>query len=435
VRAYDALTGELRWAWDTGRPGDTTAVPGRAFTLDTPNAWAVFAADPDLGLVYLPTGGAPPDYYGGNRRPGDEQFGSSVVALDVATGQVRWSFQTTHHDVWDYDIGAQPTLIDFPTASGPVPALIQATKTAQIFVLDRRTGQPLSRVEERPAPTGAAPGDHTAPTQPYSVGMPDVGGRELTDQDMWGLTPIDRLMCSLQFHGSIYKGNYTPPSVTPFIVYPGFAGGVDWGGVAVDTERGILIVNAIRFANRDHLVPRAEVERLGVRSLGDPGVFMPSVYPAAQIGTPFGIVALPWLSPLGLPCQRPPWGTLTAIDLKSRQVLWTRPLGTTHDSGPFGVSTHLAAPAGVPNQGGSVVTGGGLTFIAATLDAYLRAFDTRTGHEVWKSRLPAGGQSNPISYLLDGRQYVVVNAGGHGLLRTAPGDYLIAFALPAPQAP
>lgn len=431
VRAYDALSGEPRWAWDSGRPGDTAPVrPGQAYTLDTPNAWTVFAADATLGLVYVPTGGAPPDYYGGARRTEDEQFGSSIVALDVETGQVRWSFQTTHHDLWDYDLGAQPTLIDFPMPDGAVPALIQATKTGEIFVLDRRDGHPLTPVEERLAPGGAVPGDHTAPTQPFSVGMPSVGGADLNDRDMWGLTPIDQMICSLQFHLSNYRGRYTPPSVKPFIVLPGFAGGVDWGGVAVDTERGILIVNAIRLANRDHLVPRAEIERLGVRSLGDPGVVVPSVYPAAQTGTPFGVIAMAWLSPLGLPCHRPPWGTLTAIDLRSRQVLWSRPLGTTYDNGPLGIPSHIPAPAGVPNQGGSVVTAGGLTFIAASLDAFIRAFDTRTGEELWSSRLPAGGQANPVSYMLDGRQYVVVTAGGHGVLRTAPGDYLIAYALP-----
>ena len=321
-------------------------------------------------------------------------------------------------------------MVDFPIPGGLVPALIQATKTGELFVLDRRDGHPLIPVEERAAPSGAAAGDHTAPTQPYAVGMPSVAGPDLNDRDMWGLTPIDRMICKLQFHSSLYQGRYTPPSVKPFIVYPGFAGGVDWGGVAVDTDRNVLIVNAIRLANRNHLVPRAEVERLGVHSLGDPGVFIPSVYPAEQIGTPFGVVAMPWLSPLGLPCQAPPWGTLTAIDLKSRQVLWSRPLGTTYDSGPFGIATHVAAPAGVPNQGGSVVTAGGLTFIAATLDSFVRGFDTRSGRELWRSRLPAGGQASPVSYMLDGRQYLVVVAGGHGILRTTPGDYLIAFALP-----
>jgi membrane-bound PQQ-dependent dehydrogenase (glucose/quinate/shikimate family) len=435
VRAYDARTGELRWAWDAAR--ETAEVSGsvRPYTLDTPNAWGVFAADPSLDLVYVPTGGAPPDYYGGKRTASDEHFGSAIVALDLATGKVRWSFQTVHHDLWDYDVGAQPTLAELPTTEGRIPALIQATKTGEIFVLDRRDGHPLAEVQERAAPNGAAPGDHTAATQPFSVGMPSVGGSDLTEKDIWGITPVDQMLCSLEFHTSSYRGRYTPPSVKPFIVLPGFAGGVDWGGVAVDSARDILIVNSIRLANRDHLVPRSEVDRLGIRSLGDPGVFMPSVYPAAQIGTPFGVVALPWLSPLQLPCHGPPWGMLTAIDLRTRNVLWKHPLGTIHDSGPLGIRSHVLAPAGVPNQGGTVLTGGGLTFIAATLDAYIRAFDTATGQELWRDRLPAGGQANPMSYMLDGRQYVVIQAGGHGVLRTRPGDYLIAYALPVGTHP
>lgn len=431
VRAYDAVTGELRWAWDSSREDTAPLAPGQTYTLDTPNAWGVFAADAALGLVYVPTGGAPPDYFGGARRPGDEKFGSSIVALDATNGHVRWWFQTVHHDLWDDDIGSQPTLIDFPTPGGPVPALIQATKTGQLYVLDRRDGAPLTAIVERPVPQGPAPGDFTASKQPFSPGMPDMGGMDLTPKDTWGLTPVDRLLCNIEFRASVYKGRFTPPSLKPFIVNPGFAGGMDWGGVAFDSARDILVVNATHLANRNYLVPRAEVERQGSKALGDPGVVWPAVMPAPQEGTPYGIVALPWLSPLGLPCQRPPWGSISGIDLRTRRLLWTRPFGSTYDSGPFGIASHLAAPAGVPNQGGAVVTASGLTFIAATIDAFLRAFDTSTGQEVWRARLPASGQANPISYIIDGRQYVVIVAGGHAVLRSPPGDYVIAFALPA----
>jgi quinoprotein glucose dehydrogenase len=260
--------------------------------------------------------------------------------------------------------------------------------------------------------------------------MPDLGGPDLTVKDTWGLTPVDRLLCSIELRASVYKGRFTPPSLKPFIVYPGFAGGVDWGGVAVDPTRNILVVNTTHLANRNHLVMRAELEQQGIRALGDPGVVWPPGLPAPQQGTPYGVVAFPWLSPLGLPCQRPPWGSISGIDLRTRRLLWTRPFGSTYDNGPLGMALHIAAPAGVPNQGGAVVTASGLTFIAATIDAFLRGFDTSTGQELWRSRLPTSGQASPISYTVDGRQYVVVVAGGHALLRTPPGDYVIAFALP-----
>jgi membrane-bound PQQ-dependent dehydrogenase (glucose/quinate/shikimate family) len=432
IRGYDATTGTLRWAWDPAKPDTASPLKaGELYMPGTPNAWAVFAADESRGLVYVPFGGASPDYFGGHRTPTDERFGSAIVALDINTGQLRWSFQTVHHDLWDYDLGAQPSLVDFPTAGGPVPALIQGTKTGELYVLDRRTGRPLTAVAEKPAPAGAVAGDFTAPTQPSSVGMPDVRGRDLTEKDVWGLTPIDRLMCQIEFRKSNYRGRYTPPSTRPYINYPGFAGGIDWGGVAVDQQRDILIVNASRFANRNILIPRKTLDAQGVtKALGDPGIEYPVLYPSPMAGTPYGTIDGVWLSPLKLPCQRPPWGTITGIDLKTRKVIWERPLGTTYDRGLFGIPSRIAAPAGVPNQGGAVVTATGLTFIAATLDNFLRAFDTRTGAELWRARLPAGSQANPISYMLDGRQYVVVAAGGHSVLGSTPGDYLVAFALP-----
>jgi quinoprotein glucose dehydrogenase len=277
-------------------------------------------------------------------------------------------------------------------------------------------------------------GDHTSPTQPFSVGMPNFAGPVLTAKDMWGLTPIDQLMCLLQFQGSNYVGQYTPPSVKPWIAYPGYVGGIDWGGVAVDTSRNIVVVNSQRVANRDWLIPRATVERLGVTTLGDPGVDKPYYGPSPQKGTPYGVVARPWISPVGLPCQQPPWGFLTAIDLTTQKVIWTQTFGTAYDNGPFGTRLHIPAPAGVPNQGGAVVTSSGLTFIAATMDAFIRAFDTQTGAELWRSRLPAGGQANPMTYEVDGRQYVLITAGGHMLMGTPQGDAIIAYALPETHA-
>ena len=430
VRGYDAVTGTLKWAFDTGRPNDPRPLPsGQAYTASTPNAWSIGSADEKLGLVYLPLGNGSPDLVGTARTANTEHFSTSVVALDAATGAVRWSFQAVHHDLWDYDLAAQPVLGDFPTPSGPVPALYQATKSGQVFVLDRRDGHPLTPVQERPVPRSDVPGEHASPTQPYSVGMPEFAGADLTEADMWGLTPFDQIACRIQFRQARYQGMFTPPRLGLTIRYPGELGGIDWGSVALDEGRGVLVVNSNHMADLDELITRAQADREARGPQPDPKSLIYHLHPGQMEGLPFAVHWGPFLSAIAVPCQRPPYGFLTAIDLHSRAILWRRTLGDARGSGPFGLELGLPLPLGAPNIGGSVVTRSGLIFIAATQDDMFRAIDLKTGRTLWQDRLPASGHATPMTYRgADGRQYVVIAAGGKAL-RDKPGDRIIAYRL------
>jgi len=439
VRAYDPVTGALAWAWDMGRPDPTAPLgPGESYTRGTPNGWGTYTADPALGLVFIPLGNATPDYYGARRRPFDEEYSSALVALDIETGRERWHFQTVHHDVWDFDLPIGPSLIDLPGPDGgTIPALVQTTKMGQFFLLDRRDGHPITEVQERPAPGGPLPGDHVSPTQPHSAGMPDIGPPRLTGTEMWGATPLDQLWCRIQFHRLRYEGLYTPPTVGGNISYPAFDGVVDWHGASIDPTRHLLIANASYIPFSVNAIPRDEALRRGlIHQWGGFDSNEPYPKPSSfsvgpQYGTPYVVVVDPWLNFLGAPCHAPPWGKLYAIDLRTRQVVWERVVGTTRDMNLFGTHTNLPLPTGMFNIGGTMVTAGGLVFMGATADNYIRAFDLRNGDEVWSARLPAGGQANPMSYLgNDGRQYVVISAGGHGGLRTENGDAVMAYALP-----
>lgn len=439
IRAFDAQTGALRWAWDVGRSDDANALPtGKSiFTRGTPNVWAPMSIDEARGLLFLPTGNASPDHWGGKRLRGDETHSSSVVALDLATGRERWRFQTTHHDLWDYDVPAQPTLYDVPDGKGGrIPGVIQPTKRGEIFLLERETGRPITPVVERPVPQGAAPGDWTSPTQPYSTGMPTISPPRLKEADMWGISPLDQLWCRLAYRKLRYDGDFTPPRTDPSLLFPGVFGGLNWGSSTIDENSDYLIVNDIRAPQVMALVPRAvadnEAEKKKVlkrfgATEGQPGhggLMM-------MKGTPFAAIYVNFVSPLGIPCNQPPYGTMTAIDLKTKKIAWQVPMGTSRDSGPLGISLRMPIEMGLPTVAGSVVTKSGLIFFAGTQDRYLRAIDSSTGREVWKARLPVGSGATPMTYVSPRtkRQYVVISASG-ARGSSVRGDYLIAFALP-----
>lgn len=430
IRAYDAITGKFAWAWDIGRPDRSDEpAPGEHYTPGTPNSWAPMSADEALGLVYVPMGNATPDYHGGHRTAEMDRYSSSVVALDAETGRPRWHFQTTHHDLWDYDVPAQPVLLDL--ADGR-PALLQPTKRGEIFMLDRRTGVPIAPVVEKPVPVSMVAGERSSPTQPFSTGVPSFTGERPREATMWGLTPIDQAWCRLQFRRARFEGSLTPIQADkPTITWPGALGGINWGSVSVDPRTRIMIVNSSHVINYNRLIPRAVADAMGLKPIPKPS-FENVAGPVAQAGTPFAASVAPFLSPLVAPCTQPPYGLISAVDLNTRKLLWQKPFGTARDSGPLLLSTGLPIPLGVPNIGGSVATGSGLVFIGATQEHMIRAYDARTGRELWKGRLPAGGNATPMTYwsAKSGRQFVVIAAGGHGGILSGYGDQLIAFALP-----
>lgn len=424
VRGFDARTGVLRWAWDLAPPGfdyDSGLVSEAGYALGTPNVWAPMSVDAALGLVFVPTGNAAPDYYHGERREMNH-YGSSIVALRGATGEIAWHFQTVHDDLWDFDVPAQPTLTTIEIGGKPRAALVQATKMGLLFVLDRETGEPLLEIEERPVPTaGGGTGEFISATQPFPK-TPILVRNQISPDDAWGLTPWDKGECRKLIASQLFEGMYTPPSVQGSIMFPGNAGGSNWGGIAVDPKREVAFVRSTDLAFLVRLIPRAEFE--DVRAADNAHEY------GSQIGTPYGIRRDRLTSPLGLPCVAPPWGTLSAVDLRTGEIRWQVPHGSVRDLAPVPVPLTL----GIPGIGGPIVTDTGLVFIAAAMDDYLRAFDARTGEELWKGRLPAGGQATPMSYRVefeDGsvRQYVVIAAGGHSTAGTKLGDHLVAFAL------
>ena len=424
VRAFDVRTGALVWAWDSVLPGQPEAAPraeGVQYRRGTTNAWSALSADEARGLVFVPTGNTSPDYYGGHRK-GLDHFSSSVIALDANDGHVVWNFQTVHHDIWDYDIASQPVLFDFHGPSGRVPGLIAPTKLGMLFFLNRETGAPLFPVEERPVPQeGLVPGEYLSATQPFTTKPEPLHPHTLTPDDAFGFTPWDKAACRKEIESLRHDGIYTPPSLQGSVQYPGMIGGMNWGSVAIDPQRRLVIANTQRIATKIRLVPQ---EELAARYPDGP----PAYGYEPQAGSPYFLERLPMLSPLGAPCNAPPWGTLAAIDTTTGEKKWEVTLGTSRDLAPW----PIWLKTGTPNLGGPITTASGLVFIGATTDFYVRAFETETGEELWRRRLPTAAHSTPMTYRLrpNGRQFVVIAAGGHGLLNTPPGDALMAFALP-----
>jgi len=405
VRAYDARTGRLKWSWDP--------IP---WALDTKprtgagNAWSTLSVDAGHDLVFIPTGSASPDYFGGIRK-GDNKWANSVVALTASTGKFVWGFQVVHHDLWDYDVAAQPTLFTWKDGT---PAVVINTKMGHVFVLNRLNGKPLLPVEERPVPKSDVAGEESSATQPFST--ISLVPETLDPAELFGKTPEDKLWCQEKLKSFRYEGVFTPPSLAGTLVYPSNVGGVNWGSAAYDPRRHIMIANTNRLIAWTKLIPRAQFED----ETGAPqdnriyGEF------AGQTPSPYGLYRSFLFSPGGTPCNAPPWGTTEAVDLFTGKKVWDTALGTFVPG----------AQTGTINLGGPIITAGGLVFTAASMDNYLRAFDSGSGKELWKFELPAGGQATPMTYSVRGKQYVVIAAGGHGKLNTKQGDSVIAFTLP-----
>jgi len=414
VRAFDARSGRSRWNFD---PLDRTGI-----TAGHANVWAPMSVDEARGLVFLPTSSPSPDFWGG-KRPGNNAHADSVVALRVETGELVWSYQTVHHDVWDYDLAAQPTLARIETGAGARDVVIQPTKQGFVFVLDRDTGQPVWPVEERAVPQGGADGEQLSPTQPFPTHVPALVPQRISSDDVFGLIPFwEREVCRKQVAAARNEGLYTPPSTQGTVIYPMTGGGVNWGGAAFDPVNQILYANTTRLIHIVTLIPRDKADGFEPPPGHDFG---------RQQGAPFAMTRAVVMSPLGLPCNTPPWGETVAIDLKAGSILWRSRVGTTEDRAPLGV----ALPFGMPLVNGVAITAGGLVFTGAA-DAYLRAFDARSGRELWQGRLPVPGVANPMTYLWKGEQYVAIGAGGHSESGTTIGDSVVAFRLARPgEAP
>lgn len=435
VRGFDPVTGALRWAWDLGNEARSELPPtGETYTRGTPNVWSLTSADDELGLVYVPTGNATPDYFGGHRTEAMEKYASSVVALDAETGRARWHFQTTHHDIWDYDVPSQPTLVDVPLDGATRKAVLVPTKRGQLFMLDRATGEPLAEVTERPVAQTDVAGEWTSPTQPFATGMPAFDRNPLRGADMWGITPIDHMVCRLRFQGLRYEGPLTPPSLAGTLLNPGVAGGMNWGSMAVDEVNRLAVVSVIHMPMTVKLIPRDQVDEGTQFGIGGP-----------QAGTPYAAFVMPFFSPLFAPCLSPPYGELAVIDLASRELVWRRPIGTSRGWGPLGIKLPLSLPMGMFIRAGTVVTGGGLIFTAGVADQRLRAFDVLTGEELLARDIPTTSEATPMSYVspASGRQTLLVTLPDSGELTLAHDDsaeeggtaaerggYVIAYRLP-----
>ena len=412
VRGFNATNGELVWAWEPLPPGypkkNKEYVPG------TPNAWAPLSADSSRGLVYIPTGNPANDYWGGNRN-GLDYYGSSVIALNAANGELVWHFQTVYHDVWDWDIPSPPLLFEYETDDGVViPALAQGTKLGLVYILNRETGEPIFPIEEFEVPSGGPAPEALSPIQIRPTLPEPMHPASLTENDMWGFTWYDEWVCKKEFRTLNYEGAFTPISTEPTLTYPIFMGGSSWGGLSWDPVRKLLVGNTSRLPAIIQLIPREIADQPGSM-----------VEPAA--GSPYGIKRRPFLSPFGAPCSRPPWGQLTAIDMSTGKHKWQIPLGSTRDLAPWPLWFEM----GVPNTGGSLMTASGITFIGASTDSYFHAFDSKTGELLWKDRLPAGGNATPMTYRLatDEKQYIIIAAGGNAHLGSKMGDAIVAYAL------
>ncbi len=430
LRGFDVITGQMRWAFDPGNVDpNAQLLPDQNYVRSTPNSWAAMSYDPKMNTVFIPMGSSSVDLWGANRTELDHKYGASVLALDATTGKEKWVYQTVHNDLWDFDLPMQPSLIDFPEKDGTTkPAVVIGGKTGMIFVLDRLTGKPLTKVEELPMVQGHIPNEQYTKTQPHSTGMPQIGNQKLTEADMWGATPFDQLLCRIDFKSMRYDGLFTVPDTDKSLSFPGSLGGLNWGSISTDPNNNYIFVNDMRLGLWVQMIP---AQTNGAKASNGGEAINTGMGAVPLKGTPYAVNKNRFLSALGIPCQKPPFGTLSAIDMKTQKIVWQVPVGTVQDTGPMGIKMHAKMPVGMPTLGGTLATQGGLVFIAGTQDYYLRAFDSSTGKEVWKARLPVGSQGGPMSYVSpkNGKQYILISAGG---ARQSPdrGDYVIAYALP-----
>jgi membrane-bound PQQ-dependent dehydrogenase (glucose/quinate/shikimate family) len=480
LRAYDAVTGAFAWAWDMGNPG-YQGLPdeGGEYTRGTPNVWSNTAYDPELNLVYAPTGNSSPDYFDGDLRSKEaEENASAIVAIDAATGQRRWVYQTVHRDIWDYDVPSQPVLVDVrKNGEGElIPAIAGPTKRGEIFLLDRRTGVPIYETPELQVPQNPEVGEVVTATQPFSP-LPHFR-EDRVEKDMWGLTPLDLLHCRIEFKKMRYEGLFTPPmrggggygqaedTWGGTFQYPGNAGGFNWGSVSVDADNGLLVGAPMLMGNRIVLrsledraaMQKANADRRAAAAAARDDHAGPAAPPAGGPGGPGGRQQSPeakahaerfdqnrvlyrgdtapfmseWRLPLpffnaptDLPCFEPPFSQIGVIDLNTNKLMWKRPIGSLKDSGPFGIPLGLGTQVGTPVQAGNMTTRGGLIFHGGAMDATLRAFDLRTGDVKWESALPASAHATPMSYVgKNGKQYVLITVPTPGWRypRPAPGE-------------
>ena len=442
VRAYDPKTGKLAWAWDIGREGNTQMPPdGESYTRGTPNVWSLTSADDELGLVYLPTGNATPDYFGAHRTDAMEKYASSIVAVDATTGLTRWHFQTTHHDIWDYDVPSQPTLVDLTLDGERRKAVIVPTKRGELFMLDRETGELLTEVTERPVPQTDLENEWSAPTQPFSTGMPTFAYPLITESKMMGITPFDQIACRKALLDLRYEGPLTPPSERGTLLYPGPGGGMNWGSVAVDERRQLMVVNNMHLPFTIHMIPREQDPATNgegpSRGYGIGG---------QQRGTPFSARVDMFTSPLGIPCIQPPFGEMAVVDLTTQEIVWRRPVGTAAISLPGG-RVGVPLEMGTPFSAGSIVTAGGLIFNGGVMDGYFRALDLFSGEELFADPLHAASGATPMSYVSPktGKQYVLLTLPGEAAIGVgadhsgdtnsttavnAGGGHVVAYTLP-----